>query len=109
VNPLSILHGSLSEGLHDETDEECLNSAKNIREVIIFLVNQISLHRESSKRFTDSMRKLLEKKGGKKAKPNNGMHPTRDTKALIKFNLLGGRVMPGVIRRAIKRMLKARL
>jgi hypothetical protein len=29
--------------------------------------------------------------------PNNGMHPTRDTAALIYFHLLGGRVMPGVM------------
>ena len=65
MNPLLILHGGLSEGLHAETDEECLESAKHIREVLIFLVNQIALHRESSKRFTDSMRKLLEKKSGK--------------------------------------------
>jgi hypothetical protein len=28
--------------------------------------------------------------------PNNGMHPTRDTQVVIKRNLLGGRVMPGV-------------
>jgi hypothetical protein len=25
------------------------------------------------------------------------MHPTRDTPALIKLNLVGGRVMPGVM------------
>jgi hypothetical protein len=30
--------------------------------------------------------------------PNNGMHPTRDTATLIKHNLVGGRVMPGVRR-----------
>jgi hypothetical protein len=28
--------------------------------------------------------------------PNNGMHPTRDTVAVIYINLVGGRVMPGV-------------
>ncbi len=28
--------------------------------------------------------------------PNNGMHPTRDTMALINLHLVGGRVMPGV-------------
>ena len=31
-----------------------------------------------------------------KAAPNNGMHPTRDTAALIYLNRAGGRVMPGV-------------
>jgi hypothetical protein len=62
MNPLSILHSSLSEGLHERTDEECLEAAKHIREILIFLVNQIALHRESSRRFTASMRKLLERK-----------------------------------------------
>jgi hypothetical protein len=28
--------------------------------------------------------------------PNNGMHPTADTTALININLSGRRVMPGV-------------
>jgi hypothetical protein len=28
--------------------------------------------------------------------PNNGLHPTRDTMALINLHLAGGRVMPGV-------------
>jgi hypothetical protein len=32
-----------------------------------------------------------------KAGPNNGMHPTRDTAALIFHNGPGGRVMPGVM------------
>ena len=27
---------------------------------------------------------------------NNGMHPTRDTQAVINFRVVGGRVMPGV-------------
>jgi hypothetical protein len=29
--------------------------------------------------------------------PNNGMHPTRDTPAFKFLNLVGGRVMPGVM------------
>ena len=39
-------------------------------------------------------------RGGKRHSPtapaNNGMHPTRDTTALIQLNLAGGRVMPSV-------------
>jgi hypothetical protein len=31
------------------------------------------------------------------AAPNNGMHPTRNTTALIFSRGLGGRVMPGVM------------
>jgi hypothetical protein len=33
-----------------------------------------------------------------KAQSNNGMHPTADTLPLIYINLVGRRVMPGVMR-----------
>ena len=33
-----------------------------------------------------------------RTRPNNGMHPTRDTTAFIYLRLAGGRVMPGVMR-----------
>jgi len=33
-------------------------------------------------------------------RPNNGMHPTRDTPHVINLNPAGGRVMPGVMRRS---------
>lgn len=61
-NPLSILHSSLSEGIHNESDEKCLERAEQIRNVLAFLANQIALHHESSKVFTESMRRLLDKK-----------------------------------------------
>jgi hypothetical protein len=34
----------------------------------------------------------------RKATPNNGMHPTRDTLPVINRHRAGGRVMPGVRR-----------
>lgn len=61
-NPLSILHSSLSDGIHNESDEKCLELAQHIREVLVFLSTQIAIHRESSKVFTESMRKILERK-----------------------------------------------
>ncbi len=66
MNPLSALHSALSEGLHAESDEECLEYAENCREILIFLVNQVAASKAASKGFTDSMRKLLEKKSKKK-------------------------------------------
>lgn len=36
-NPLTLLHGALSEGLHGGTDEECLELATAVREVLIEL------------------------------------------------------------------------
>lgn len=64
MNPLSALHSALSEGLHAESDEVCLEYAQAVREVLVFLVNQVAASRRSSKEFTDSMRKLLEKRSG---------------------------------------------
>lgn len=69
MNPLNLLHSTLSEGLHAKTDEECLEIAESIREILVFLVNQILQTEESSKKFTTSMRKLLEKKAGKTTEP----------------------------------------
>ena len=65
INPLSTLHQSLSEGLHAKTDDECIELAENIRLVLTYLVEQIALARESSSRFTEGMRKLLDKKSSK--------------------------------------------
>lgn len=67
MNPLSALHSALSEGLHAESDEECLEYAETCREILIFLVNQVAASKAASKGFTDSMRKLLEKKSKKKS------------------------------------------
>lgn len=68
MNPLSLLHATLSEGLHAKSDDECLEVAGSIREILIFLVNRILETKESSKKFTTSMRTLLEKKAGKGTK-----------------------------------------
>ena len=62
MNPLSVLHNNLSCGLHKENDEECLRLAEEVRGVLIFLINQTIRSKESSKTFTDGMKKLLDKK-----------------------------------------------
>jgi hypothetical protein len=62
MNPLAVLHSSLSEGLHAKTDEDCLSIAETCREVLVFLVNQVAASKLASKGFTESMRKLLDKK-----------------------------------------------
>lgn len=65
MNPLAALHSALSQGLHAESDEECLELSENCREILIFLVNQVSASKQSAKSFTTSMRKLLDKKSEK--------------------------------------------
>ncbi len=61
-NPLKLLHSSLSDGLHNRTDEECLESADNIKNILIYLVEEIQTRKSKAKTFTDKMKKLLEKK-----------------------------------------------
>lgn len=68
ANPLSILHQTLSEGLHAKTDDECLELAGNVRLVLTYLVEQIAISRESNKRFTEGMKKLLGRKAAKNPK-----------------------------------------
>jgi len=65
MNPLGVLHSELSEGLHAETDQACLENASHIKSILTFLINQIIQSKESSKGFTESMKSLLEKKSKK--------------------------------------------
>jgi uncharacterized protein YutE (UPF0331/DUF86 family) len=62
MNPLDILHEQLSEGLHEKSDEDCLEIANNLKNILIFLLEQIMRDKEAKKIFTESMRKALEKK-----------------------------------------------
>jgi len=62
MNPLDILHGQLSEGLHEKSDEECLEIASNLKNILTFLLEQIMRDKEAKKIFTESMKKVLERK-----------------------------------------------
>jgi len=62
MNPFGILHSALSEGLHANSDQECLSYAEAIRESLVFLSSQISETRNRKTAFTVKMRKLLDKK-----------------------------------------------
>lgn len=65
MNPLGVLHSELSEGLHAETDQACLENANHVKSILTFLINQIILSKESARGFTESMKSLLEKKSKK--------------------------------------------
>jgi hypothetical protein len=65
MNPLGILHSELSEGLHAESDEICLETATHVKEILLFLIEQIIISKESSKSFSESMKTLLHKKSQK--------------------------------------------
>jgi len=62
MNPLSILHDVLSQGLHGESDEHCIELAMTVREVLVFLVNQVTVTKTAATSFTESMRKLLDRR-----------------------------------------------
>lgn len=62
MNPLGVLHSELSEGLHAETDQACLENANHVKEILTFLINQIIQSKAAAKNFTNSMRSLLDKK-----------------------------------------------
>ncbi|MEQ8245393.1 hypothetical protein [Fulvivirga sp.] len=65
MNPLGVLHSELSEGLHAESDEACLENANHIKTILTFLINQIIQSKEAAKGFTESMKSLLDKKAKK--------------------------------------------
>jgi|WetSurMetagenome_2_1015567.scaffolds.fasta_scaffold78750_2 hypothetical protein len=62
MNPLGVLHSELSEGMHANSDQDCLEIATHIREILTFLVNQIIQSKESAKQFTTSMKSILDKR-----------------------------------------------
>ena len=61
-NPLKTLHEILSEGIHDKSDEECLEVAEIIRNILEFLVNSLVRRKKEQQTYTEGMKKLLEKK-----------------------------------------------
>ncbi len=59
LNPLDLLYGALSEGLHAQTDEQCLDIAATISQSLVFLVQELRRSEKAQHTFTESMRKLL--------------------------------------------------
>ncbi len=62
MNPLALLHSILSEGLHSQTDEQCLELAVEVREILTFLASQVAAASNASRAFSVRMRSLLDKK-----------------------------------------------
>lgn len=61
-NPLGILYEALSEGIHDLSEDEGLKQSTSIRTVLVFLISQVQHHKDTTKKFTEGIRNLLEKK-----------------------------------------------
>jgi hypothetical protein len=68
-NPLTLLHSALSEGLHEHTDEECLEIAQDIRVVLTELAERSAEALKQEAELTDSVTRLLTRKA--KSVPKN--------------------------------------
>jgi len=62
INPLKSLHSALSDGMHNRTDEECLELADTIKTIMVYLLEEIRSRGDKAKLFTDKMKKLLNKR-----------------------------------------------
>jgi hypothetical protein len=71
INPFGLLYGLLSAGLHDLTEEECLEIADGIIKVFDHVFVEMSAHVGQRKNFTTGMQSLQAKYAAKKkpAKP----------------------------------------
>ena len=64
-NPLNLLHTALSQGLHADTDQECLAIAQAIRVVLTELAERISEALKKKEELTTAVTKLLSRKSPK--------------------------------------------
>ncbi len=60
-NPLNLLHNALSEGLHANTDEQCLEVAQEVRLVLSELADRISTALRQERELTEAVSRLLKR------------------------------------------------
>jgi len=65
VNPLTLVHNALSEGLHAETDEQCLQVATDIRIVMTELAERLSQVLKDEAELNGAVTRLLAKESKK--------------------------------------------
>lgn len=61
-NPLTLLHSALSEGLHADSDETCLELAQFIRMVLMELSEKMASALSEQKELNDAVNRLMQKK-----------------------------------------------
>jgi len=64
-NPLTLLHSALSSGIHEKSDDECLELAKSIRLVLAGLAERFDQALSEHKELTQAVSKLLQVKSEK--------------------------------------------
>lgn len=70
-NPLTLLHSALSEGLHAQTDDQCLELATSIRVVMIELAERISIALKEEAELASAVSRLMTKKVAAKDETGN--------------------------------------
>jgi len=82
-NPLVLLHGALSQGVHNLPDEDCLNLATSIRVVLVELAEKLGQALKDEKALTSAVGKLLQAqtKPKKAAEANKELNPTNEPAA----------------------------
>jgi hypothetical protein len=60
-NPLGILYGALSGGIHEYDEDKCSELAPQIKKVLEYLIKVLHTHKTESREFKDSMGNLLGK------------------------------------------------
>jgi hypothetical protein len=70
-NPLTLLHSALSEGLHAQTDEECLELATSIRVVMADFVDRVAQVLKDEAELTTAVSRLVSKKASTNLNPTN--------------------------------------
>ncbi|MGB2804899.1 MAG: hypothetical protein WBD64_08405 [Candidatus Zixiibacteriota bacterium] len=79
-NPLLLLHAALSSGIHDKTDDECLELAKNIRVVLGGLAERLGQALSQRQELKDAVSKLLQVNSGKGKQKISQQKKTPDQK-----------------------------
>ena len=81
-NPLVLLHGSLSQGVHNLPDEECLSLATSIRVVLVELAEKLGQALKDEQELTNAVSKLLQTQTTKQLEvkeSNNALEEASDS------------------------------
>jgi hypothetical protein len=61
-NPLTLLHSALSDGLHEQNDEHCLELAQDIRVVLGELAERLSQALKDEAELSTAVTRLMSRK-----------------------------------------------
>jgi hypothetical protein len=61
-NPLTLLHSALSQGLHNESDEKCLEAASDVRLILVEFAERLTEAMKDHKELNDALTRLVNRK-----------------------------------------------